>query len=154
VLSYGVQFASLSALITHTGFWHGSDIWQQSKKSLAEDRDQGNSVYQHVDQGVKRFSTQTLERSANTGNSTAEPDSSASMTGEDVHCRLMGRYEDAPMTWYLATFVAMLAKVLRLSFWSGLELSTNQMVLRAVTGRGVRTKRWSLENTSDKLNER
>lgn len=109
VLSYGVQFASLSALITHTVCWHGSDIWQQSRQSLAENRSQGKSEYQAVEQSIKRSSTQTPERSTNTGASTAEPESTASMTGEDVHCRLMRRYEDAPITWYLATFVAMLA---------------------------------------------
>jgi len=31
------------------------------------------------------------------------------MGGEDVHSRLMRRYEDVPMTWYLLTFIAMLA---------------------------------------------
>jgi len=109
VLSYGVQLASLSALVTHTAFWHGNDIWQQSKKSLREKRDESKSEYQPVDQGIKRSSTQTSERSTYIGASTVEPDSSASMTGEDVHCRLMRRYEDAPITWYLATFVAMLS---------------------------------------------
>ncbi|KAK4696054.1 hypothetical protein P7C71_g1808, partial [Lecanoromycetidae sp. Uapishka_2] len=109
VLSYGVQFASLSALVTHTACWHGSDIWQQSKSSFTEHCDEGKSEYQPVDQGIKRSSTQTSDRSNNTSESRAEPDSSASMTGEDVHSRLMRRYEDAPITWYLATFVAMLA---------------------------------------------
>jgi hypothetical protein len=28
---------------------------------------------------------------------------------EDVHNRLMKRYKDAPLSWYLATFVIMLA---------------------------------------------
>lgn len=109
VLSYGVQFASLSALVTHTACWHGSDIWQQSRQSLAEDRDESKSEYQPVDQGIKRSSTQMSERSTQTSASTAGPNSMGSTTGEDIHCRLMKHYEDAPMMWYLATFVAMLA---------------------------------------------
>ena len=47
--------------------------------------------------------------STHSGRSTTEPDSSAGMSGEDVHCRLMYLYEDAPMSWYLATFVTTLA---------------------------------------------
>ena len=109
VLSYGVQFASLSALVTHTVCWHGSDIWQQSKKSLAEDRGEGKSEYQPVDQGVKSRSSNGSQRSSRTGTSVEEPESSISMGGEDVHSRLMRNYEDAPISWYLATFVAMLA---------------------------------------------
>ena len=31
------------------------------------------------------------------------------MGGEDVHGRLMRQYEDAPLAWYLATFIIMLA---------------------------------------------
>lgn len=106
VLSYGVQFASLSALVTHTLCWHGQDIWQQSKKSLAEDARESKNEYQPVKSGVK--STISLT-STHSGRSTTEPTSSASMSGEDVHSRLMRRYEDAPIIWYLTTFVAMLA---------------------------------------------
>ena len=108
VLSYAVQFASLSALVTHTVCWHGSDIWQQSKKSLAEDRDQGKSEYKPVDQGIKTQSS-NASQSSRTGTSVEEPESVVSMGGEDVHSRLMRNYEDAPISWYLATFVAMLA---------------------------------------------
>ena len=109
VLSYAVQFASLSALVTHTVCWHGSDIWQQSKKSLAEDRGEGKSEYQPVDQGIISQSSNGSQRSSRTGTSVEEPESVVSMGGEDVHSRLMRNYEDAPMSWYLATFVAMLA---------------------------------------------
>jgi hypothetical protein len=28
---------------------------------------------------------------------------------EDIHCRLMSRYKDAPLSWYLLTFVSMTA---------------------------------------------
>jgi hypothetical protein len=108
-LSYGVQFASLTALITHTACWHGGDIWQQSKKSLAEDRGGGKSEYQPVNQGIQNRNTTGSERSSRTGTSTDEPDSGVNMSGEDVHNRMMRRYEDAPISWYLSTFVAMLA---------------------------------------------
>ena len=93
-LSYGVQFAALSALVTHTVCWHGRDIWQQSLKSFSQDRGKDKSAYQPVDQY---------------GNSEIEQDMAASMSGEDVHCRLMDRYEDAPVSWYLVTFLAMLS---------------------------------------------
>ncbi|RMZ79063.1 hypothetical protein DV737_g3550, partial [Chaetothyriales sp. CBS 132003] len=59
VLSYGVQFAGLAALVTHTACWYGRDIWRHN--------------------------------------------------GLDVHNRLMARYPDAPMTWYLLTCVTMIA---------------------------------------------
>ena len=109
VLSYAVQFASLSALVSHTVCWHGRDIWQQSKKSLAEDRGKDKSEYQPVDQGIKIGSHTGSGRSSRTGTSIEEPDSSVNMSGEDVHSRLMRHYEDTPISWYLATLVAMLA---------------------------------------------
>lgn len=105
-LSYGVQFASLSALVTHTLCWHGPDIWQQSKKSLKEGAGESKVEYQRLGSGV---TAPKSTASTHSGHSTTEPASSASMSGEDVHCRLMHRYEDAPITWYLATFVTMLA---------------------------------------------
>ena len=106
VLSYGVQFASLSALVTHTLCWHGQDIWQQSKKSLAEGAEERKTEYQPVNSGVTSMKSTV---STHSDRSTREPDSSATLGGEDVHCRLMHHYEDAPISWYLATFVAMLA---------------------------------------------
>ena len=33
VLSYGVQFAGLASLLTHTFCWHGTDIWRQWSRS-------------------------------------------------------------------------------------------------------------------------
>ena len=96
LLSYAVQFASLSALVTHTLCWHGTDIWQQTKKAFRErqaDADHGD--YQPVTPQVSQQTQATTE--------------SMMSSGEDVHSRLMKNYEDAPMTWYLATFIAMLA---------------------------------------------
>ena len=105
-LAYGAQFASLSALVTHTLCWHGPDIWQQTKKSLAEGAEESKVDYQRLGSGVTATKS---PGSTHSGRSTAEPEHSASMSGEDVHSRLMRRYEDAPMSWYLATFVSMLA---------------------------------------------
>lgn len=106
VLSYAVQFASLTALVTHTLCWHGQDVWQQTKRSLVKGAEERKTEYQPVRSGVNSGKP---TRSSHSTRSTTEPEYSASMSGEDVHCRLMQHYEDAPISWYLATFVAMLA---------------------------------------------
>ncbi|OLN97303.1 Glutathione transporter 1-like protein 1 [Colletotrichum chlorophyti] len=107
-LSYGVQFAALAALLTHTACWHGKDIWQTWKTALAEARNEGQAVYQPVSAGARHVSP---ERSL--GGSRGMSRSSSNLEGlmfrEDVHCRLMKRYKDAPLSWYMATFVTMLA---------------------------------------------
>lgn len=107
-LSYGVQFAGLSALITHTAVWHGKEIWQQTIKSFSEDED-GQSGYQPISTEASRNSSQTRVTSVKSSTTTNEPKTDGLMGGEDVHNRLMQRYEDAPLMWYLATFLAMLA---------------------------------------------
>ena len=38
VLSYALQFAALTALISHTALWHGKDIIGQWRRSWAEIR--------------------------------------------------------------------------------------------------------------------
>ena len=92
-LSYGVQFASLSALVTHTACWYGRDIWQQVQGvRLDDDRMSGRRRFE--DQQGSKISTSVQAES---------------MAREDVHNRLMKRYEDAPITWYLAVFLSMLA---------------------------------------------
>lgn len=106
-LSYGVQFAGLSALITHTVAWHGKEIWQQTMKSFSEDS--GGAEYQPVNTGESRNSSQTRVTSIRSSSTTNEPKTDGLMSGSDVHNRLMQRYEDAPLMWYLATFLAMLA---------------------------------------------
>lgn len=105
VLSYGVQFAGLSALVTHTVFWHGKEIWQQTMKSVREDEKPGNSGYETLRPGSRPGSNDhsSLDGSA------PESKYTTMMTEEDVHNRLMRRYDDAPLSWYLATFVVMLA---------------------------------------------
>lgn len=106
VLAYGVQFAGLAALITHTVCWHGKDIWRQSKMSLAEGARENKVEYQPLNSDARSAKSTS---STYSGRSIKEPDFATWMSGEDVHCRLMHRYEDAPISWYIATFVTMLA---------------------------------------------
>ena len=107
VLSYAVQFASLSALVTHTICWHGTDIWAQTKQ-IVQPQDEFKAKYREVPQ------SDAGSGKSNTGDATssldvqAEPFNSSSQHREDVHHRLMQRYEDAPASWYLLTFIAML----------------------------------------------
>ena len=107
VLSYGVQFASLAALVTHTACWHGKDIWQQTMKTLTSR--EGKTGYQPIEPSTRSPETSSPSASRHDNNADPEPGVEASMTGEDVHNRLMRRYEDAPISWYLATFISMLA---------------------------------------------
>lgn len=102
VLSYAVQFASLSALITHTVCWHGKDILRQTKIALGERQGKdAKADYQAVPNGQQHRPVHSVESETGMGDMMG--------TQEDVHCRLMRRYEDAPMMWYLTTFVIMLA---------------------------------------------
>ncbi|KAI1825538.1 OPT-domain-containing protein [Xylaria intraflava] len=105
VLSYGLQFAGLASLLTHTACWHGKDIWTQWKRSLKEAGEENKPVYQPI---------------VNEGNGMASVRRSGSFAvsitntedlfnREDVHNRLMKRYKDAPIYWYLITFVSMTA---------------------------------------------
>ncbi|KAK5939885.1 hypothetical protein PMZ80_008267 [Knufia obscura] len=96
VLSYGVQFAALAALVTHTVCWHGRDIWKQSKEAYRERDEKGvQASYAPVPQ--------------TDGQPTTRQQHGRETSGEDVHCRLMRNYEDVPMWWYALTFIAMLA---------------------------------------------
>lgn len=102
-LSYAVQFAALSALVTHTVCWYGKDIWNQSKMAWSEwQQGHEKTQYQPVPNG-----DQDDQAPLPSHTQTAVPESA--MGGEDVHCRLMRRYEDAPLLWYMLTFVIMLA---------------------------------------------
>ena len=82
VLAYTAQFAGLSALVAHTACWHGKDIWQQTKKSFTEDSKDHNKGYRPIGRGNDEI---------------------------DLHSRLMLKYEEAPFSWYLLTFITMLA---------------------------------------------
>lgn len=107
VLSYGVQFAALTSLVSHTVCWYGKDIWHQTRKAFEERRDlPGLETYEPLQSensppprrsyGISRDSSHDLNREMPLGT-------------EDVHCRLMRRYKDAPLTWYLIVLVTMLA---------------------------------------------
>ena len=110
LLSYGVQFAGLTALVTHTACWYGRDLWQvclQTREAQREESAVEDESAEHVGKG-KNYSNSSgdiLEACT----SSTEAGMDASLCEQDVHSRLMRRYEDAPMTWYLATFVGMLA---------------------------------------------
>ncbi|KAK7757720.1 hypothetical protein SLS62_000098 [Diatrype stigma] len=106
VLSYGLQFAGLASLLTHTACWHGRDIWTQWRRSLKEAGEQGKPAYQPLNGEGTGMSP--LERNSGDFNRT-NPSGDGLLTHEDVHNRLMRRYEDAPITWYLITFVTMAA---------------------------------------------
>lgn len=108
VLSYGVQFAALAALLTHTICWHGKDMWNTWKTAMAEARNEGQAVYQPISGSSEHIRPQR-SFSSNGGLSRSSSNLEGMMFREDVHCRLMKRYKDAPLSWYLATFVSMLA---------------------------------------------
>ncbi|TDZ53167.1 Glutathione transporter 1 [Colletotrichum trifolii] len=108
VLSYSVQFAALAALLTHTACWHGREIVQTWKTALKEARDEGQAVYQPVSGGPQNI-THQRSFTSNGGISRSSSNLEGLLFREDVHCRLMKRYKDAPLSWYMATFVTMLA---------------------------------------------
>lgn len=106
MLSYGLQFAALTALVTHTVCWHGKDIWRQWKKVMQEPSTGG---YVSID-GV------TLTRRRHTRRNKGRRLSNVSdgewediVNGDDVHARLMKKYPECPTSWYLATFIVMIA---------------------------------------------
>jgi OPT family oligopeptide transporter len=107
VLSYGLQFAALASLLTHTFCWHGKDIWKQWRRSLKEVEEQSKGPHEP-------FPASSLASTTPVGNGRSRRDRSDSnleniISQEDVHNRLMKRYKDAPITWYLLTFVSMTA---------------------------------------------
>ncbi|KAJ3512221.1 hypothetical protein NM208_g15350 [Fusarium decemcellulare] len=107
VLSYGVQFAGLAALLTHTACWHGKDIWRTWKKALAEAREDGKPKYQPISDspGVPPSRQSTDDEFRRMSESTSNID--GLISHEDIHSKLMKRYKDAPLSWYLITFVSM-----------------------------------------------
>ncbi|KAJ5514893.1 hypothetical protein N7463_004445 [Penicillium fimorum] len=106
VLSYGVQFAALTSLVTHTICWYGKDIWQQTRKAFEERREVPDmETYQPL-----RRSNDTVRHSYDIPRTSShELSQEIPLGGDDVHCRLMRRYKDAPLTWYLLVFISMLA---------------------------------------------
>ncbi|PNY29761.1 Glutathione transporter 1, partial [Tolypocladium capitatum] len=108
MLSYGVQFAGLAALLTHTLCWHGQDIWRTWKKALQEARGNCKPVYQPVSESRAASST-SLGSDSYTRMSGSTSNVDDLLSREDIHSRLMNRYEDAPPSWYLLTFASMAA---------------------------------------------
>lgn len=107
VLSYGVQFAGLAALLTHTACWHGRDIWTQWKRSIKDVHEDATPLYRPVSSNgeATASSRDRSSRYLTTLSSSTEN----LMSREDVHNRLMRRYKDAPMWWYFLTFLSMTA---------------------------------------------
>jgi OPT family oligopeptide transporter len=108
MLSYGVQFAGLAALLTHTACWHGQDIWRNWKRALAEAREDGKPAYQPVPDSAE-YLGQLGEDDDPSRLSRSTSNVDGLLSREDIHCRLMRRYKDVPMSWYLLTFVSMAA---------------------------------------------
>ncbi|KAG7287055.1 hypothetical protein NEMBOFW57_006555 [Staphylotrichum longicolle] len=102
VLSYGVQFAGLAALLTHTICWHGKDIWTQWKRSLEETAGEPKGAYQPVSEPSEGATRASDGGPVRVSRSSLSIDNL--MSREDVHNRLMRRYKDAPMLWYLMTY--------------------------------------------------
>ncbi|KAI1107756.1 OPT-domain-containing protein [Jackrogersella minutella] len=105
VLSYGLQFAGLASLLTHTTCWHGKDIYVQWKRSLQEAEEESRPIYQPLE-GESNGGAPNGDNPSITRSSSMFDDI---LSHEDVHNRLMRRYRDAPITWYLLTFVSMTA---------------------------------------------
>lgn len=108
VLSYGVQFAALTSLVTHTVCWYGKDILHQTRKAFEEKREIPDlETYQplRTDNGpLPARRSNDMSRA-----SSHDPTRELPLGLEDVHCRLMRRYKDAPLTWYLIVLITMLA---------------------------------------------
>lgn len=118
-MSYGLQFAALTALVTHTICWHGKDIWRQWGRVRQEHSVSRNAtssvtpaiVYTPLPSSSSIPSTpgQKKRRHHRRRSSLSERGYEGLVDREDVHMRLMRRYEEAPASWYLSTFVVMIA---------------------------------------------
>ena len=106
ILSYGLQFAALASLLTHTTCWHGKDIWRQWTRSLKEVEGKTKSAYEAVP-GSDGVGASAINNRRLLQRSDSHMDNIISQ--EDVHNRLMRKYKDAPLSWYLITFISMTA---------------------------------------------
>jgi len=108
VLSYALQFASLTALLTHTICWHGQDISKQTRESFRAESPSLTIDYQPLSarstDALLGNQQDDVGKSQNTQQRTLSPSAY-----EDVHNRLMERYSDVPASWYLVTGMTMLA---------------------------------------------
>jgi OPT family small oligopeptide transporter len=109
VLSYALQFAALTALISHTALWHGPDIIGQWRRSWAEIRKKPGPEYDPVPNDIASNGRARSSRLFRSSTNTSEPELEGLMSSEDVHNRLMRQYEDVPILWYLLTGVSMAA---------------------------------------------
>lgn len=109
VLSYALQFASLTALLTHTVCFHGRDIWRQSYDTFASPSPGGKHIYEPIQNDTSHANGQTRRRSSTKVRRPSRPELEDLMESQDVHNRLMKRYTDVPMTWYLCTGIVMTA---------------------------------------------
>ncbi|OCK83299.1 OPT-domain-containing protein [Lepidopterella palustris CBS 459.81] len=109
VLSYALQFAALAALISHTSLWHGKDIWRQWRRSLAEIRDKSENDYEPLPSNGHATNGGRPKPSYFQAQGPSEPGLENLLSSEDVHNRLMRRYEDVPIFWYLLTGISMTA---------------------------------------------
>jgi hypothetical protein len=72
VLSYALQFAALTALISHTALWHGKDILRQWRRSYAEIRRQKGTDYEPLP--VSADSNGAVSPRAYRASTSSEPD--------------------------------------------------------------------------------
>ncbi|KAI6247251.1 Glutathione transporter [Erysiphe necator] len=100
VLSYGLQFAALASLLTHTICWHGKDIWRIVNQVFGISTNDDNFRYQPLLACVANptYSKTHVKIKSNVG---------SSIFDDDVHNRLMERYKDAPISWYLLILFSM-----------------------------------------------
>ncbi|KAI5778881.1 OPT oligopeptide transporter protein-domain-containing protein [Geopyxis carbonaria] len=114
VLSYGLQFAALTALVTHTYCWHGKDIWRQWQKVRNESKNpQSRGDYAPIQTSdappPRRRSVGTRRSRRRRMSTVGDAELDEILNQEDVHMRLMKKYDECPTSWYLATFVVMIA---------------------------------------------
>ncbi|KAF8247114.1 OPT superfamily oligopeptide transporter [Wilcoxina mikolae CBS 423.85] len=107
VLSYGLQFAALTALVTHTACWHGKDIWRQWKKVLQEPSTRGYVPIDSTTTPARRRHARRNKSRRLSNVSDGEWDDI--INNDDVHARLMKKYPECPTSWYLTTFLIMIA---------------------------------------------
>ena len=108
MLSYAVQFASLTALVTHTSCWYGKDILAQTQESLARRSGKASSG-QYESVRSEDPSVASNGSSSTCVNTPPAIDAETSLRGTDVHNRLMAHYDDVPSWWYCLTGISMLA---------------------------------------------
>ena len=135
VLSYGLQFAALTALVTHTACWHGRDIWQQWKKAMREPppssadaaaaaahhytpindaaasshrrhaRHSHHNHSSHSHDNHNHHHHRRRRRSCRRPSAISDSEWDGIVRSDDVHARLMKKYPECPTWWYLASFV-------------------------------------------------